>query len=393
MKPIVMKFGGNCLKNELLRSKTVEVIISRISDLDIPVVVVSAMGRNGDPYATDTLLNEFGSNINPNSNRDLLLSCGEMLSTAVISLMLNARGIKAEALSAYEIGIITDTTPESAHVKSINLNRINSLIQDGIIPVIPGFQGVSEEGRVTTLGRGGSDTTAAVVAAALDVDSLEIYTDVDGVYTADPRIVKQATLLRELDFTEAFEFAAQGAKVIHPRAAEIVRDYDIPIKIKSLGSNENQTLIHDMKNDKPITGIALKESIVQVIVKSVDIVDLQKNLSVFNAMADNGISVDFISVSDLTISYVIDYRDKEKTVNILTHNGFTFTLEEDRAIVSLIGAGMTGIPGVMSRIVESLRHETILIYQTTDSHTSISCLLKRVDSKKAICILHTEFDL
>lgn len=402
MKIEILKFGGNCLKDSDTRNSVFEIIKEKIKNKILPVVVVSAIGRKGNPYATDSLLEmiaevtgtpDIAGIDEKDSDIDLLLSTGETISASIISLGLKKNGIPAKALSVWDSGIITDDKPQSGSVKFVNTSKIDELLDKSIIPVIPGFQGVSDRGNIVTLGRGGSDTTATVLAVALNVEYLEIYTDVFGVMTADPRIVKTAALLDELDFKDAFEFAVHGAKVIHPRAVEIARNYNIPVNIKSIKEPDKSTKIHKIEYDKPITGIAVKEGIAHFVLKTDTIDHLQDNLRIFKLLADNDISVDFISVTDLTISFVIDQNKKNEACEILNSATIDYVISNDVSIISIIGAGMTGIPGIMARIVNSLQKENIYIFQTTDSHTSISCLLKRVDSNKAVYILHTEFNL
>jgi len=199
-----------------------------------PVVVVSAMGRKGEPYATDTLLSLVDDDLKVSNPLaiDLLMSCGETISTVIMCNELNNINIDAVPLTGGQAGIITDSNYTNASILNVDPQKILDVLKKGKTPVVAGFQGRDEKGYVTTIGRGGSDVTAAILGAALNAVETQIYTDVDGIMTADPRIVSEATLIKKISYDEIFQFADQGAKVIHPRAVEISRKYNIPLVIK-----------------------------------------------------------------------------------------------------------------------------------------------------------------
>ncbi|MCK9525660.1 MAG: aspartate kinase, partial [Limnochordia bacterium] len=222
MKIVVQKFGGSSLATSAMRSEAQQRIWETVEAGLQPVVVVSAMGRQGDPYATDTLL-DLMQQTNPNAegaNIDLLLSCGEIISASVFAEGLRTIGLPAVALTGWQCGITTDEVHLGARVTGVQSERLWDLLGAGTIPVVAGFQGITETGKVTTLGRGGSDTTAAVLGVVLKAERVEIFTDVDGIKTADPRLVPDAPTIKVMSYREVVEMGHMGAKVLHPRAAE-----------------------------------------------------------------------------------------------------------------------------------------------------------------------------
>jgi len=259
MKILVQKFGGTSVSTKERRKLVVNKIKDAINNGYSPVVVVSAMGRCGEPYATDTLLSLLSTEFKQKDKAacDLLLSCGESISTAVMCNELYDNNIPAQPLMGFQAGIITDNKYGGANLIGTDNKLLLKLVNDGIVPVVAGFQGISEEGFISTLGRGGSDVTASILGVSLAADGIEIYTDVDGIMTADPRIVQDASLIDELDYNEVFQFAEQGAKVIHPRAVEIAMKGNIPIIIKNTLNSCTGTKVKNSvkESNKIITGI------------------------------------------------------------------------------------------------------------------------------------------
>jgi aspartate kinase len=400
MKKIVQKFGGTSLDTDKKREKAAsKVNKARKSGLK-PIVVVSAMGRLGDPYATDTLISKAEQvipEIDPRE-KDLLMSCGEVVSSVIMVQYLKKIGLPAVALTGALTGITTDEKFGEANVKKVKPEGILQVIKKNKIPVIAGFQGVSSDGNVTTLGRGGSDTTASIIAVAIEALFIEIFTDVEGVMTADPALVEKAKVLNEVSYNEVCELAYQGARVIHPRAAEIAKDASIPIKVNSIFNDRAGSIIHDedmrsVAKDRPITGVASRKNVIFVKISPEDYFEYATGLKVFKVLAEKDISVDFINIRPEGISFVIDEKKQGKLINILEDNNFKFKIRDDLIKIALVGGGMTGQPGVIAKIVETLSKENISIYQTTDSHTTISCLIKREKEKKALNTLHEAFSL
>ncbi len=396
MDIIVLKFGGTSLDTPQKREKSAKQILAALGNGFFPVVVVSAIGRKGKPYATDTLI-DFALEANASleaREKDLLMSCGEIISAVIMVQTLKSYNFKAKALTGAQAGIITDNQFGESNIESVKASKVLNLIEDSIIPVIAGFQGISAHGEITTLGRGGSDTTAAVMAAAVNAKFIEIYTDVAGVMTADPSKVNEARTIEKASYNEVCELAYQGARVIHPRAAEIAMQENIPIKIKTTDSQKAGTVINKyIKSDRPVTGVTSRSDIIFVKIFSSKEKEYATELKIFKILADNKISVDFINIRPEAISFIVKKSLKEKIINILNNTDMKFQVADNFVKVSVVGGGMTGRPGIMARIVEALKKNKIAIYQTTDSHTTISCLLAKNVEKIALNTLHNTFNL
>lgn len=403
MKVIVQKFGGTSLRDGEIRSKAIQQIKKAKQEGYRVVVVVSAMGRKGEPYATDTLLDMMKQNgkLLSARERDLLLSCGEMISSTMLTSLLIGEGIPAVAFTGKQAGIQTNEEFGNAQILSINPKAIlNELEQDKVV-VVCGFQGATKDGEITTLGRGGSDTTATALGVTLAAEYVDIFTDVDGIMTADPRIVEDASPLSYVTYTEICNLAYQGAKVIHPRAVEIAMQHHTPIRVRSTVSDKLGTLVTSLPqmqqlegqlNDRLITGIAQVPHVTQLKVFAKDgEYDLQ--LKVFKAMAENKISVDFINVNPLGVVYTVFDDVAEQAISLLEDMGYSPVAQRHCAKVSTVGAGMAGVPGVMAMIVEALTNEDIQILQSADSHATIWVLVKEEDMVKAVQALHRKFNL
>ena len=387
MKEIqVLKFGGTSLNSDFKLINAVKIISQKISNDIFPIIVVSALGRKGEPYATDTLLNLINQDLLLDKDVAKLISCGEVIASIVLANALVKNDIKAISLNGFEAGILTDASYLDAKIKAIDSSNIIKMIKDGIIPIITGFQGVNSNGNITTLGRGGSDFTAAAVAVALKASGLHIYKETDGIFTTDPRIVKDAYRIDKMDFSEVFELTSEGAKVIYKETMQIAFDYELPVFVKSFADDKEGTEILKFKQSKIITGITAKENIVTV---SIKVNNKKEDLKVFSIIAKNGISADFIDIRDEKISFIADEKYKSKLKNILSKK--EFIISDEFVKISLVGAGMTGIPGVVAKIIETLQSADIELFQTTDSHTTISCLIKKTDYKKALNALHNKF--
>lgn len=409
MRFLVQKFGGTSVATPAQRAKAVAKVLEAKAQGYAPVVVVSAMGRMGEPYATDTLI-ELIRNIRREVDwreQDLLLSCGEVISTIVMAQTLRAAGCQAVGLTGAQAGIITDDNFGNTSILEVRPERVTRHASEGKVVVVAGFQGVTRSGEVTTLGRGGSDTTAAALGVALGAEAIEIYTDVDGVMTADPRVVPGARSLRAVTYREVAEMAYLGAKVVHPRAVEIAMEGGVPIRIKSTFSEAPGTLVTDagkspgagmtIRSDKVATGVAHLMNVAQIrIDASTDVNDSGAAHRIFRALADAGISVDLINVFPELVCFTVTEDVVEKALEVLADlklEGTTVRAMRGCAKVSVVGAGMRGVPGVMARVVEALAHANVRIYQTSDSHTSISCLVKKEDMQRAMRELHAKFGL
>ena len=395
MKIVIQKFGGTSLHNAEIRNKVAEHVATAMREGFSPVVVVSAMGRKGDPYSTDTLLQTATSAHKNISSRekDLIMSCGELISAVVMVQTLKQKNIDAVAFNGMQAGIITNENYNQANIQKVIPDNLLNAIDNGKVPVVTGFQGISENGEITTFGRDGSDTTASILAVALKADHIEIYSDVEGMLTADPQQITDAIHIPNASYTEAVEMADKGANVIHPYAVQIASQYKIPIKLFSTSKKEKVTVIHEMKNDKPITGITSKTNIIYTRIFP-EKYNIQKTgLSIFQSLAMQSISVDFIDITPDLISFIVDEDLENKLKRILKENNYKFKTEKDYSKVSVVGSGMTRMPGVMAKIVKALSSKDIMIYECTDSYTTISCLVRDQDENLAIEILHKEFEL
>lgn len=395
MKVVVQKFGGTSVSTFEKRQNIIKKVKKSLEEGNATVVVVSAMGRRGAPYATDTLLSLVDDKFKEENlhGTDLLMSCGEILSTVVMCNDLANAGIKAMPLTGGQAGIVTDDVYGNASVLNVDNENLLDLLKNNIVPVVAGFQGMSKNGFITTLGRGGSDVTGALLGAALKAERVEIYTDVDGMMTTDPRIVPEASLIENITYEEIFQFADQGAKVIHPRAVTIAQKYNIPLLIKNTMSDCEGTLISnvaDCGNKPPVTGITAMNERVQVRIAY----DMKENyFKILETLAKNHISLDLINVFPKEKIFTIDCKDLNRFKEILEELGLEASITEKCSKISIIGGGMKGIPGIMAKILVALTRENIEILQTADSHMTIWCLVKEEDAKKAIKAIHNEFNL
>jgi aspartate kinase len=406
LKILVQKFGGTSLAMPEQRNLVVAKIKEALAMEYKLVVVVSAMGRLGDPYATDTflaLVKEHGGILNKRE-QDLLLSCGEIVSGVVLTSLLNKNHIDAITLTGAQAGIITNEDYTDSRILVIKPEGILNELKKNKVVVVAGFQGLTQKGEITTLGRGGSDTTAAALGVALGAEAAEIYTDVDGIKTADPRIVQDARTLSIVSYNEICNLAYEGAKVIHPRAVEVAMQHNLPIKIKSAFSQEPGTMITnklasedqvvEISNYGLITGITQIPNITQLKIFTGKLKEKQDvEVKVFKALALANISVDFINVLPEVLMFTVKDEVVDQAVEILKNMDIQPEVYPNCAKVSAVGAGMAGIPGVMAQIVEALAKEGVRILQSADSHTTIWCLVAREDMEVAVRSLHKQFKL
>ncbi|PLR84265.1 aspartate kinase [Bacillus canaveralius] len=402
MKIIVQKFGGTSVRDKQSRESAIRHIKKAISDGYKAVVVVSAMGRSGDPYATDTLLSLISGNASKVSKReqDLLLSVGETISSVVFTNMLIENGIKAVALTGAQAGFRTNNDHTSAKIVEMKCDRLIKELELHDAVVVAGFQGSAKNGDITTIGRGGSDTSAAALGSALEAEWIDIFTDVEGIMTADPRIAANARPLSVVTYNEVCNMAYQGAKVIHPRAVEIAMQAKVPIRIRSTYTDNPGTLVTSINKqnrgsdikERPVTGIAHVSNVTQIKVYAKK---NQYNLQaeVFKAMANEKISVDLINISPNGVVYTVTDEVTDHAINVLENLGHEPAVERNCAKVSVVGAGMAGVPGVAAKIVTALSEKGIRILQSADSHTTIWVLVKQEDLVNAVNALHDAFQL
>ncbi|WP_462392192.1 aspartate kinase [Clostridium cadaveris] len=396
MKILIQKFGGTSVATKERRAMVVQKVKSAKEQGFSPVVVVSAMGRKGDSYATDTLLSLINSDFK-NSNlkaADMLLSCGEIISSVVMANDLYDNGIESCPLTGGQAGIITDNNFNDAEVLNVDTKNIISILKEGVVPVVTGFQGLTEDGYFTTLGRGASDFSASLLGVALKAEEIQIYTDVDGIMTADPRLVEEAYIIDKITYNEVFQFADQGAKVIHPRAVEMAMKGNIPLVIKNTMTDAKGTLIDNYgtgSSKKLFTGLTYMNNRIQVRFKSDDNRNNDNYYNILDILAENNISIDLINIFPNEQIFTIDEICIAKLKEIVEALKLNCTYSDRCTKVALIGNGIKGVPGVMAKIIKVLKNNNIEVLQTSDSHTTIWCLVHSSDAKKALNIIHDTF--
>ena len=328
------------------------------------------------------------------------MSCGEIISSVVFTQLLLENQISATSLTGAQAGFKTNNDFTNARIMEMDCSRILQELEDHDVVVVAGFQGAAPNGDTTTLGRGGSDTSAAALGSALNAEYIDIFTDVEGIMTADPRIAENARPLSVVTYSEVCNMAYQGAKVIHPRAVEIAMQAKVPIRIRSTYSKGTGTLVtssnpesrgSDIK-ERPVTGIAHVANVTQIkVFAKKDQYDLQAQ--VFKAMANEEISVDFINISPNSVVYTVTNEMTNKAIAVLENMGYEPVIERECAKVSVVGAGMAGVPGVTFKIVTALSNKGIRILQSADSHATIWVLVKQDDLVSAVNVLHDAFEL
>ncbi|MQG21223.1 MAG: aspartate kinase [SAR202 cluster bacterium] len=402
MSIIVQKYGGSSVATPDRIKSVARRIADRKDTGDGVVVVVSAMGDSTD---TLTVLADQLTDAPPPREMDMLLSTGEIVSTALLTMALKAIGYDAIGLDGNQAGIQTTREHRRAQIQEIDPSRIHENLETGKIVVVAGFQGISEGLDITTVGRGGSDTTAVALAAKLGADVCEIYTDVEGVYTADPRIEPKARQLIELNFEEMAELANHGARVLHSRAVELAWVYNVPILVASSFTEKQGTLIHGGRNmemkDK-VKGIAHDLDVTKVTILGVpDHPGIAA--SIFSPLSDAGISVDIIvqnsSVDKLTdLSFTVERSSLDEALAVInpitkTIGASSLTSNTNLAKVSVVGAGMQSQPGYASTMFECLNKVGVNIEMITTSEIRITCIIHEEGVQKAIRALHSAFEL
>jgi len=442
-----MKFGGTSVSSPEARMLAALRVVSAKEQGFSPVVVVSAIGRRGMPYATDTLVNllrEIDPNVDPEARElDLIVACGEIISTVIFAHTLKTLGYPAAAFRGGQAGIRTDGTYNNARIVGINPISLRRALEEGKIPVVCGFQGVfvsgdgAPGGELTTLGRGGSDTTGAALGAALKAAAVEIFTDVEGVKTADPDFVPSASTLRKVSYDEVAEIAHLGAKVLHPRAAEIAMKFDIPLWVKSTFSDDEGTEIINLEKvpGRRTTGVTHTGKLVYLQFDFLGAPELHRvelETRVYEMMARYSLNLYMMNLSPTGIGFAvprdqyptvedlldglviplgtdgnraiylfqigtIPSREAETQLQLLASLGEIRTvrldLTEGCTMVSLIGNEVLQQPGVFHRVLTVLHEAQIPVLQTSDSELSLSCLLPESELNRAVRLIHDTFEL
>ena len=391
---VVQKFGGSSLATPELREAAVQRVVEAARGGRKPVVVVSAVGREPQPYSTDALL-KLAPPAPDGPNRDLLLACGELLSASIFAQLLESRGVSARAVTGGQAGIYTDDHFGEARIVRIDPQPIRALLEAGMVPVVAGFQGVTEDGTVTTLGRGGSDLTAVALAGALKHAACEIYTDVDGVMSADPRRVRDAHTIAQLNFEELSELASHGASVVHDKAAEHARLANIPYEVHGLsGSAGTKVSAKAPKPLGPVTGVATLPGYTFLhVVPEAAAMPGGWEQQTFRVLADARISIDCINVNAAGVFFIVEDSRLERTRELLDALPVAVRARRNCAKISIVGAGMRGTPGVMYGVVQALVAAGIPIIHSTDSNITISILVPAQAAGEAEAALHKHFGL
>lgn len=399
---IVQKFGGTSVGSvERILNVANRVIQEKENGNDV-VVVVSAIGKS-----TDQLVDLAGQITDKPSKRemDMLLTTGEQVTISLLTMALKEKGHDAISFTGWQAGIETEARHGNARITNINPDNLKRELSGGKIVVVAGFQGVSEDHQITTLGRGGSDTTAVALAAALKAEKCDIYTDVTGVFTTDPRYVKGARKLEAISYDEMLELANLGAGVLHPRAVEFAKNFSVPLEVRSSMENERGTIIEEetkMEQNLVVRGIAFEDQVTRV-----SVVGLPNKLTtlstIFSTLANHGLNVDIIiqsttSDNKTSISFSVKTSDLEDTISILEQyksilNYEGIESESGLSKVSIVGSGMVSNPGVAAEMFEVLANQGIEVKMVSTSEIKVSTVVSQEHMVRAVDVLHTAFEL
>ncbi len=392
----VLKFGGTSVATEEQRN----LLIARVRDARSAgfraVAVVSAMGRKPEPYATDSLLSLMHG-VSGNRNADTLLSAGELISAAVVANELSLVGVRAVALTGAQAGIITNDVHGDARILRVEPHAIVQLLDEGVVPVIAGFQGVTENGVITTLGRGGTDLTAIAVGHALGASRVDIYTDVSGAMTADPRRIPGARTIDRSSLDEMSELAEHGAKVMHHKAADYARRTQTPYSIKGLQTDRGTMVDDSYDHHRPVTGVTTSGRVTWVRAIRGDNeptearMDLE--LEMFRRVASGDISIDQVTINQSGVCFVVEGDRGGDVRSLLGDLNLAVRVREGCAKLSVVGAGMRYATGVVHSIVAALTRANVEIIHCTDSNITISVLIPQEDANRAEQAVHDQFDL
>lgn len=404
MAILVQKFGGTSVGDINKINNVADVVRREVDNGYSVVVVVSAMGKTTDYLVS--LANEL-TETPSRREMDMLLSTGEQVSIALLAMALQAKGTPAISFNATQVQIITEKIHSKARILDIKTEKMHNALNKGNVIVVAGFQGVTTEQEITTLGRGGSDTSAVALASALNAERCDIYTDVDGVFTTDPRITSAAQKLDEISYVEMLELARVGAKVLHPRAVEIAKKYNVPLRVRSTFKPEdigtNVVGVDSMEIYRPVSGVAADLTQVRLaILKVPDLPGVAAN--VFGKLAQANVSVDMIIQSihaqnqTNDIAFTVSKAELKEAVKTLEEvkeelGAEQILIDEDIAKVSIVGAGMIDRPGIAADMFAALAEAEINIKMIATSEIKISCLVEKERAHDAVRIIHTKFHL
>lgn len=396
---VVQKFGGSSVATKEKLEMVIDHILTEKNEGNSVVVVVSAQGKT-----TDRLIAEEAEITKHPDHRehDVLVSTGEQITISKLAMMLIDKGHKAVSLTGWQIPIITNSIFTNGRIRYINNDTLLDYLRSDNIVIVAGFQGVDENGNITTLGRGGSDTTAVALAASLEADRCDIYTDVDGVYTSDPRIISKVKKLKSIHYDEMLEMASMGAKVLHNRCVEIARKYNIPLYVKStFEKNSDGTLV----TDKNIEGLEISGVTKDDYISRITVLGLKnevgKTYKLFKVLSENEINVDVIvqSFGEFTvknIAFTVKMNDLEKALTVLKENKSvleydSITHSENLSKISIVGVGIANKPGVATKMFEALYESNINMHMISTSEIKISVLVDIEKADLAIKEIHKKF--
>lgn len=399
---IVQKFGGTSVASvEKIFNVANRILEEKQNGNDV-VVVVSAMGKSTDELIS--LAKQVSSN--PSKRElDMLVTTGEQVTISLLSMALHEKGYEAVSMTGWQAGIQTEPIHGSARIQNIDTARVKNALNEGKVVVVAGFQGVTEDGEITTLGRGGSDTSAVALAAALNADRCDIYTDVTGVYTADPRYIPSASKLSSISYDEMLELANLGAGVLHPRSVEFAKNYNIPLVVRSSTERIEGTYVLEeanMEENLVVRGVAFEKDITKLTVFGLP-KEIESLSSVFTPLAKNNVNVDIIiqNVSDKklnTLSFSVKTDELQDALNVLENNreaiGYDhLEYESGLAKVSIVGSGMISNPGVAAKMFASLSEEGIFVKMVSTSEIKVSAVVNEEQMLAAAEKLHETFGL
>ena len=398
---IVQKFGGSSVATLEKLEKVSEHIIDELNNKNQVVVVVSAQGKTTDKLIAEE--KEVTKKIYPREH-DVLVSVGEQITIAKLAMLLKSKNYNAVSLCGWQIPILTDSNYTNSRIRYIHNETINEYLQAGNIVIVAGFQGTDENGNITTFGRGGSDTTAVALAASLGAERCDIFTDVDGVYSADPRIVDDVKKIDTISYEEMLELSSMGAKVLHNRCVEIGKKYNIPIYVKSTFERKSLgTLVTNKESymeDLTINGVTKDDYISRITIVGLEN-KIGKTYQLFKLLSENSINIDIIVQSfgehiTKDIAFTVKMADLERTLEVLEENKEKLNAEEilhseNLSKVSIIGVGIANKPGVAASMFEALYENNINMHMVTTSEIKISVLVDVNEADLAVKAIHQKF--
>jgi len=397
-----MKFGGTSVANPERIARAAMLVQGEVNRGNQVAVIVSAMGKT-----TDDLL-KLAVEVNPKAGRrelDMLLATGEQVTASLLAMAIAAQGLEARSYTGWQAGVTTESVHGNARIEQVHADKIVSTLESGAVAVITGFQGADSSGELTTLGRGGSDTSAVAIAIAIDAVICDIYTDVEGVFTTDPRLIGRARKLEEISYDEMLEIANLGAGVLHPRAVEFAKNHQMPLRVRPAHMEGEGTIIKeeiDLENNLIVRGIAFERDIIRITV----MYDVPYNGSlanIFTALADHHVNVDIIVQTIMegvqpSVSFSIKKEDFAEAINVLEsekeslgYNRVDF--EVGLAKVSIVGSGMVSNPGVAAQMFEILRSASVPVKMVSTSEIKVSVVIPESDMEIAVAALHKQFGL